>query len=64
MQYGRFPHGKLDLFPQNMKPAMLAQATHVISSSITLKTVYFQREFPMNASSATALAHPNIALAM
>jgi hypothetical protein len=20
----RFPHGKLDLFPQNMKPAMLA----------------------------------------
>lgn len=47
-----------------MKPAMLAQATHVISSSIILKTAYFQRELTMNTSSAIAISHPNIALAI
>jgi hypothetical protein len=61
MQWGRFQHGTLDLFPQNMKPAMLAQVTHVISSSITLKIAYFQRETPMKPSSATAISRPNIA---
>jgi len=47
-----------------MKPAMLAQVTHVILSSSTPKTTYFQREFSMKPSSATAISHPNIALAM
>jgi diphosphomevalonate decarboxylase len=40
---------------------MLAQANLVTPQSIILKNVHFQREFPMNPSSATALAHPNIA---
>jgi len=28
MQYRDYQHGKLDLDPQNMKPAMLAQENH------------------------------------
>lgn len=47
-----------------MKRAILAQMTHVVSSSINLKITYFQRETPMKPSSATAISHPNIALAM
>lgn len=64
MHYRSFQHGTLNLFPQNMKPAMLAQANRQFFANIALKITDFQREFPMKPSSAIAQSHPNIALAM
>ena len=43
--YVAFSPWTLNLFPQNMKPAMLARAIQVILSSIALKTPVFNENF-------------------